>query len=155
MLFVLIKTYLISFEALDFALGIASLVASAAFSILGWYAITNERRSLVFLFVACALVQPGYIVFKGVAIEERPDTIPANVTLTQFIILGSLAVILRALLLVSAIRCYCDFGRGLMQVRCSTAAPARLIGVVMIFALPPLCIITPTWAPCHSRAIVW
>lgn len=115
-LFVLIKTYLISFEAVDFALGIASLVASAAFSVLGWYAITNERRWLVWLFVACALVQPSYIVFKGVAIEQRPDTIPANVTLTQFIILGSLAVVLRVLLLVSAIRCYCDFGRGLMQV---------------------------------------
>jgi hypothetical protein len=114
-LFFLVSVYLINTHQADFYLGILSLLASVVFLVVGWYAITKERKGTLAAFFGLSLLQPAYIVFKSWSIEAQPQYVPANVTLTQFAVLGSLSVLLRVAVVVSAWRCYKDFGNGLQQ----------------------------------------
>ena len=115
-LFLLVKVYLIEVADPDFYIGIISLAASIAFMVVGWFAITHERRPLLFLFYTLATLQPAYIIYKAWSLYEHPDLIPANVTVPQFIVLASLTMVVRLATLVSAVRCSYDFGQGLREL---------------------------------------
>lgn len=115
-LFLLVKVYLIDVTDPDFYLGIASLAASFAFMVVGWFAVTHERRPLLAAFYALAALQPAYIVYKSWSLYEHPELIPTNVTVPQFIVLGSLTMLLRVAVLASACRCAYDFGQGLREL---------------------------------------
>lgn len=116
-LFLLVKVYLLQVAGNpDFALGITSLGLSVIFLLLGWFAITTERSLLLWLFIALAALQPAYIAFKAWSLAEHPDLVPANVTVTQFAVLGSLCIGLRIAAVISAFRCYLNFGKGLKTI---------------------------------------
>lgn len=60
MLLLLAKVYLLSEQDADLYLGIASLLLSILFFVLGWYAVTTEQGKLTAAFLVCATLQPAY-----------------------------------------------------------------------------------------------
>lgn len=132
-LFLLVKVYLIDVTDPDFYIGIVSLVTSVAFMVVGWFAVTHERRALVALFYATAVLQPAYVMYKSWSLYDDPSLIPTNVTVPQFIVLGSLTILLRVAVVVAGCRCSYDFGKGLRELvfegkRAAARVPRRRAG---------------------------
>lgn len=115
-LFFLVKVYLIGVSDPDFGLGLASLVCSLIFFVVGWWAITHELKPLLWAFLALACLQPAYVGYKAWALEAHPDLMPSNVTVTQFAVLGSLTFLLRLAAVFAAVVCGYGFNKGLKRI---------------------------------------
>jgi len=102
--------------SLEFYLDIGFFVITILWAGLGWFAIRHEISKLVVVFFLFALVEPGYLLWKAVAVlTVNGDWRQAQYT-APVIIISGLALVCRALLIIYTFLSYRHFNKGLRNI---------------------------------------
>ncbi len=102
-----------SYEAI---LNGVALIVTVVWAIVGRQTVRTESARLVKFWAAFAFVEPIYILYKFAQMNLVPVYKDSpRTTYFQFYLLGSIALIIRAVLLYFAYRAYKNFGKGLAE----------------------------------------
>eukprot|EP01083_Nonionella_stella_P151152 482591_1 len=105
--------------ALDVVLNASAVIVTIAWAYLGYFAIRFERSTLLKIFAAFSIVEPGYIAGYLFAVFRNPNRVK-GVSFPQFAIVGSLAVVCRILLMICVKFVFDDFNKGLKRFKLKT-----------------------------------
>lgn len=98
-------------------LNIIAVVLTAIWSRIGRYLVRHEYGQTLKVWAGFACIEPIYIIYKFVCMNfAAVYTDSPRTTYLQFYLVGSGALVIRALLLRYAYACYCNFGKGLTDV---------------------------------------
>jgi len=114
-LLLLAKAFMLKTQSPEFIVGATSTGVAVLWSFIGWLGIVSEVKPLVYLFVVCSLLQPGWVAFKLWRVEEHPSLLPQQIALWQFALIGGLFVLTRSATIYMARRCFLNFGQGLRE----------------------------------------
>lgn len=114
-LLLLAKAFMLKTDSPEFIVGATSAGVAVLWSFLGWLGVVSEVKPLVYLFMLCSLLQPGWVAFKLWRVEEHPSLLPQQIALWQFAMIGGLFVLTRCATIYMTHRCFRNFGQGLRE----------------------------------------
>jgi len=103
-------------DHVEFYIDLAMLVLTIALAILGWMGIRHEQKTPVYIFLACSVIEPGYIIWKAVAAITQPSELGGDYFLGAALTIAVLGIITRVLLVIWCVWALKGFGSGLKSV---------------------------------------
>ncbi|XP_002737380.1 uncharacterized protein LOC100374839 [Saccoglossus kowalevskii] len=104
-------------ETFDYVLLVVGLVYGLLWNTMGYVAIRYENKALVWTFLAFSVFGPAYIIYKMVDLGMNWNTIDQEfMYLTVVIIIcAAAALIVRVVLVITMVKVYQNFGKGLKE----------------------------------------
>lgn len=113
----------------QYVLNIGASALTFAWAIMGFLAVRRENLRLVYLFVACALVEPAYIAYKFYAVFSKTDESLPESTTRQFAIIGGLCFVTRILVMWRLWTCVRIFDQGLLRIWARRRSAGKAVNV--------------------------